>query len=55
MICGKGLTAPASMASWIGPECAATTSIRIFWERANTKPIEVLKNAFLAEVVGGDA
>jgi hypothetical protein len=33
MICGKGLTDPASMARWIGPECAATTSIRIFRER----------------------
>ena len=32
MICGKGLTDPASMAKWIGPECAATTSIRIFHE-----------------------
>jgi hypothetical protein len=33
MICGKGLTDPASMARWIGPECAATTSISVFWER----------------------
>ena len=32
MICGKGLTDPASMSRWIGPECAATSSIRIFHE-----------------------
>ena len=30
LICGKGLSDPASMARWIGPECAATSSIRIF-------------------------
>ena len=34
MICGKGLTDPASMARWIGPECAATSSISVFWERS---------------------
>jgi hypothetical protein len=33
MICGKGLTDPASRSRWVGPECAATTSIRVFWER----------------------
>jgi Family of unknown function (DUF6011) len=33
MLCGKGLTDPASMARWIGPECAATSSIRIFFEQ----------------------
>jgi hypothetical protein len=32
IICGKGLTDPASMARWIGPECAATTSISVFWD-----------------------
>jgi hypothetical protein len=29
LICGKGLTDPASMARWIGPECAGTSSLRI--------------------------
>ena len=32
MICGKGLTDPAGMARWIGPECAMTSSISIFHE-----------------------
>ena len=27
LICGKGLTDPASMARWIGPECAGTSSL----------------------------
>ena len=27
LICGKGLTDPASMARWIGPECAGTASL----------------------------
>jgi len=29
MICGKGLTDPASMARWIGPECAGTSTLRV--------------------------
>jgi len=29
VICGKGLTDPASMARWIGPECASTSSLRV--------------------------
>ena len=29
MICGKGLTDPASMARWIGPECANTSSLHV--------------------------
>ena len=29
VICGKGLTDPASMARWIGPECAGTSSLRV--------------------------
>jgi hypothetical protein len=29
MICGKGLTNPASMARWIGPECAGTSTLRV--------------------------
>ncbi|MBT1511785.1 hypothetical protein KIP88_14835 [Bradyrhizobium sp. SRL28] len=39
MICGKALTDPASMSRWIGPECAATTSIRIFREKTDRRPI----------------
>ncbi|MGO4506028.1 hypothetical protein AB4Z51_03340 [Bradyrhizobium sp. 2TAF36] len=31
MICGKGLSDVASMARWVGPECAATSSIRVFF------------------------
>jgi hypothetical protein len=31
MICGMGLSDAVSMARWVGPECAATTSIRVFW------------------------
>jgi hypothetical protein len=27
LICGKGLTDPASMARWIGPECAGSPSL----------------------------
>jgi hypothetical protein len=52
MICGKGLTDPASMARWIGPECAATTSIRVFWERATTKTIEVPENEEQLSLIG---
>jgi hypothetical protein len=29
VICGKGLTDPASMARWIGPECASTSTLRV--------------------------
>jgi hypothetical protein len=29
LICGKGLTDPASMARWIGPECAGTSTLRV--------------------------
>jgi hypothetical protein len=29
LICGKGLTDPASMARWIGPECAGTASLDV--------------------------
>ena len=29
VICGKGLTDPASMARWIGPECASTSSLYV--------------------------
>lgn len=29
LICGKALTDPASMARWIGPECAGTSTLRI--------------------------
>jgi hypothetical protein len=29
VICGKGLTDPASMARWIGPECAGTSILRV--------------------------
>ncbi len=29
VICGKRLTDPASMARWIGPECAGTSSLRV--------------------------
>jgi hypothetical protein len=29
MICGKGLTDPASMARWIGPECASTSTLQV--------------------------
>jgi len=29
MLCGKGLTDPASMARWIGPECAGTSSLEV--------------------------
>jgi hypothetical protein len=29
MICGKGLTDPASMARWIGPECAGTSTLQV--------------------------
>jgi hypothetical protein len=29
VICGKGLTDPASMARWIGPECAGTSTLRV--------------------------
>jgi hypothetical protein len=29
IICGKGLTDPASMARWIGPECAGTSTLRV--------------------------
>ena len=29
VICGKGLTDPASMARWIGPECAGTSSLHV--------------------------
>ena len=29
LICGKGLTDPASMARFIGPECAGTSSLRV--------------------------
>ena len=29
LICGKGLTDPASMARWIGPECAGTSSLTV--------------------------
>jgi Family of unknown function (DUF6011) len=29
MICGKGLTDPASMARWIGPECAGTSTLHV--------------------------
>ena len=36
LICGKGLTDPASMARWIGPECAGTASLHtaLFTPRA---------------------
>jgi hypothetical protein len=27
LMCGKALTDPASMARWIGPECAGTSSL----------------------------
>jgi hypothetical protein len=29
VICGKGLTDPASMARWIGPECAGTSTLHM--------------------------
>jgi len=29
MICSKGLTDPASMARWIGPECAGTSTLQV--------------------------
>jgi hypothetical protein len=29
LLCGKGLTDPASMARWIGPECAGTGSLNV--------------------------
>ena len=29
VICGKGLSDPASMARWIGPECAGTSSLHV--------------------------
>jgi hypothetical protein len=29
VICGKGLTDPASMARWIGPECAGTSTLHV--------------------------
>jgi hypothetical protein len=29
VFCGKGLTDPASMARWIGPECAGTSTLRV--------------------------
>lgn len=29
VICGKGLTDPGSMARWIGPECAGTSTLRV--------------------------
>jgi hypothetical protein len=29
IICGKGLTDPASMARWIGPECAGTSTLQV--------------------------
>jgi hypothetical protein len=29
LICGKALTDPASMARWIGPECAGTSSLDV--------------------------
>jgi hypothetical protein len=29
VICGKGLTDPALMARWIGPECAGTSTLRV--------------------------
>jgi hypothetical protein len=29
VICGKGLSDPASMARWIGPECAGTSSLQV--------------------------
>jgi hypothetical protein len=29
MICGKALTDPASMARWIGPECAGTSTLQV--------------------------
>jgi Family of unknown function (DUF6011) len=29
VICGKGLTDPASIARWIGPECSGTSSLRV--------------------------
>jgi hypothetical protein len=47
MCCGKGLTDPASMARWIGPECAATTSIRIFHE-GHANRIVAARQAFLS-------
>jgi hypothetical protein len=31
LICGKELTDPASMARFIGPECAGTSSLRVPW------------------------
>jgi hypothetical protein len=31
LICGKALTDPASMARFIGPECAGTSTIRVPW------------------------
>jgi hypothetical protein len=31
LICGKALTDPASMARFIGPECAGTSSLRVPW------------------------
>jgi hypothetical protein len=40
VICGKGLTDPASMARWIGPECAGTSTLHVPFIIAN-KPNEV--------------
>jgi Family of unknown function (DUF6011) len=42
MICGKGLTDPASMARWIGPECAATSSLRVFRAAEERLPLEAI-------------
>jgi hypothetical protein len=39
VICGKGLTDPASMARWIGPECAGTSTLHVPFVIAN-KPNE---------------
>jgi hypothetical protein len=31
LICGKTLTDPASMARFVGPECAGTSSLKVPW------------------------
>src|SRR5262249_53789192 len=37
VICGKGLTDPASMARWIGPECAGTNTLHVPFVIAETQ------------------
>jgi Family of unknown function (DUF6011) len=40
LLCGKGLTDPVSMARFIGPECANTSSVNIPWLREATEASE---------------